>query len=552
MIDKFIKIFEGLGVGYGQFRKDNNRLALKVEGRSYVEKKPVTKELWQNHLDGIGPNLGIFPLTRKGTCKWGAIDIDDNNFDYEKLLEKIRKHKLPLIMFRSKSGRAHVYLFMKDFYSAHEIQLVMKKFAAKLGLADKLDRIYPMQTSLTEKDYGSYLNMPYYNQEETNTPAYKDDFEGATIEEFFEMYDKYVQTELTEYLVEEVQTKTKKLKEKKLEDFFLPCVKNCLAENGKIPSDIGRNDFLLHKYVWTKKAVEKGVKKIEAYSKMDAKNLLLYFNKEYLENPLGENEIEKSIFKSENREYKYLCKKQSIKKYCDASACVRNTCGINPKEAERLKSAKESLGQIVKYDSDPPIYYEKVAVKIEGTEDYKKIQVAMDGSTIMNKTEWLKTLRNKGFFPPISFDMMKTADFLELQDGRFKNLLVEPADEEASEDFEFKSMIYTFIEKMTVSHFKKDLLQNGCYVNPDDFQMEFKLEHLISYLKAHHIKIPANQLTFKLKHVLKARKVNGKVYDTALKKYKSCPTWKFLSDPERYTVQITGKQQELIEHDNDN
>jgi hypothetical protein len=113
-------------------------------------------------------------------------------------------------------------------------------------------------------------------------------------------------------------------------------------------------------------------------------------------------------------------------------------------------------------------------------------------------------------------------------------------------------MIYTFIEKMTVSHFKKDLLQNGCYVNPDDFQMEFKLEHLISYLKAHHIKIPANQLTFKLKHVLKARKVNGKVYDTALKKYKSCPTWKFLSDPERYTVQITGKQQELIEHDNDN
>ena len=65
MIDKFIKIFEGLGVGYGQFRKDNNRLALKVEGRSYIEKKPVTKELWQNHLDGIGPNLGIFPLTRK-------------------------------------------------------------------------------------------------------------------------------------------------------------------------------------------------------------------------------------------------------------------------------------------------------------------------------------------------------------------------------------------------------------------------------------------------------------------------------------------------------
>jgi hypothetical protein len=80
MIDKFIKIFEGLERAYGQFKKENNRISLKVEGRPWVTKKPVTKELWENHLQGVGPNLGIFPLKDDGTCKWGAIDIDDKKW----------------------------------------------------------------------------------------------------------------------------------------------------------------------------------------------------------------------------------------------------------------------------------------------------------------------------------------------------------------------------------------------------------------------------------------------------------------------------------------
>ena len=33
-------------------------------------------------------NLGMFPLKDDGTCKWGAIDIDENNYDYENLLKK--------------------------------------------------------------------------------------------------------------------------------------------------------------------------------------------------------------------------------------------------------------------------------------------------------------------------------------------------------------------------------------------------------------------------------------------------------------------------------
>ena len=552
MIDKFINIFEGLSSAYGQFRKDNNRLAVKVEGKSFIVKEPVTKELWQNHLNGTGPNLGIFPLTREGTCKWGAIDIDVNNFDYEDLLNRIRKKKLPLIMFRSKSGRAHVYMFMKDFTPAQEVQLVMNKFAAKLGLGDMLDRIYPMQTSLGKNDFGSWLNMPYYNQEETSTCAYKDNFDGATIEEFFEMYDKYVQTDLSQHLVEEVKQNIKKPKEKTLEDFLLPCTKNCLElNNNKIP-DENRNDYLLHMYTWSMRAVEKGVKKIPEYSKMDAETLLKYFNQEYMARPVEEKEIQNTIFKSKDKEYKYLCKKPTIKKYCDSSACTRHVCGITPLDAEKLVKATQALGKITKYLSEPPIFFESVDVKNENGSGYKRIRIEMQGEDIINKQKWLNKLANQGCFPHISLHEQKSSDFLVMQYERIENCLHEAADEEASEDFEFKSIIYAFVNKMTVSYNKEDLLKNACYVNKDTHELDFKLPSLMEYLKSNHIKIPANQLTLKLKKIMGAKKVNGTVYDEVLDKQKSYPTWRFKSDTDKYVVQITGSAAKQIEHDQEN
>ena len=552
MIDKFINIFEGLSSAYGQFRKDNNRLAVKVEGKSFIVKEPVTKELWQNHLNGTGPNLGIFPLTREGTCKWGAIDIDVNNFDYEDLLNRIRKKKLPLIMFRSKSGRAHVYMFMKDFTPAQEVQLVMKKFAAKLGLGDLLDRIYPMQISLSKNDFGSWLNMPYYNQEETSTCAYKDNFDGATIEEFFEMYDKYVQTDLSQHLVEEVKQNIKKPKEKTLEDFLLPCTKNCLElNNNKIP-DENRNDYLLHMYTWSMRAVEKGVKKIPEYSKMDAETLLKYFNQEYMARPVEEKEIQNTVLKSKDKEYKYLCKKPTITKYCDSSACTRHICGITPLDAEKLVKATQALGKITKYLSEPPIFFESVDVKNENGSGYKRIRIEMQGEDIINKQKWLNKLANQGCFPHISLHEQKSSDFLVMQYERIENCLHEAADEEASKDFEFKSIIYAFVNKMTVSYNKEDLLKNACYVNKDTHELDFKLPNLMEYLKSNHIKIPANQLTLKLKKIMGAKKVNGTVYDEVLDKQKSYPTWRFKSDTDKYVVQITGSAAKQIEHDQEN
>ena len=96
---------------------------------------------------------------------------------------------------------------------------------------------------------------------------------------------------------------------------------------------------------------------------------------------------------------------------------------------------------------------------------------------------------------------------------------------------------------------KSALFNQGCYVNKKTKELDFRLPNLMNYLKAKNVNIPVNKLTFKLKEVLSARKVNGTVYDEVLKKDKSCPTWRFESDTNEYVVQITDSKNEQVEYD---
>ena len=80
MMKAFKDIFEGLNSAYGQtilssIYSDNG----KQKTKSFTVKKPVTDELWKNHLEGREPGLGIVPINENNKCKWGCIDIDEYN-----------------------------------------------------------------------------------------------------------------------------------------------------------------------------------------------------------------------------------------------------------------------------------------------------------------------------------------------------------------------------------------------------------------------------------------------------------------------------------------
>ena len=89
--------------------------------------------MWQKHLDGKD-SLGVIPINDDNKCKWGCIDIDSYaGFDHKKLINKIKQFNLPLIVCRSKSGGAHVFLFTKDYVSASLMQDKLNEIRSVLG-----------------------------------------------------------------------------------------------------------------------------------------------------------------------------------------------------------------------------------------------------------------------------------------------------------------------------------------------------------------------------------------------------------------------------------
>ena len=70
----------------------------------------------------------------------------------------------------------------------------LKHIAAALGYGGC--EIFPKQIklSLERGDVGNFLNMPYYDAEDGLRYAIKDNGQSATLEEFFELYNQYVQT----------------------------------------------------------------------------------------------------------------------------------------------------------------------------------------------------------------------------------------------------------------------------------------------------------------------------------------------------------------------
>ena len=76
-IDKFIIIFSGLQRAHGAtYIEKKGTDGTKIKGQSFVKREEVTKKMWQDHLNGIEPSLGIIPINEENKCRWGCIDID--------------------------------------------------------------------------------------------------------------------------------------------------------------------------------------------------------------------------------------------------------------------------------------------------------------------------------------------------------------------------------------------------------------------------------------------------------------------------------------------
>ena len=135
-VRRFMNLFQGYELAHGRYKAQEQEEDGKVSGRAVTVSEPATEENFKSHLNGEEYILGIIMLKSDNSCNFGVIDIDIRgetklNETLESLEKKIRG--LPLVLCRSKSGGAHLYLFCYHSIPAVDMVAKLNEFAAQLG-----------------------------------------------------------------------------------------------------------------------------------------------------------------------------------------------------------------------------------------------------------------------------------------------------------------------------------------------------------------------------------------------------------------------------------
>ncbi|QIA23281.1 hypothetical protein [Mesorhizobium sp. AA22] len=127
---------------------------------------PPTIDLWRRHVSGELP-LGVRPVGDDGRCRWGVVDVDSYGVDHADLVARVEAERLPLVAFRSKSGGAHLFLFLSEWSSQAAVNTALRAMTVRLDLPADTE-VYPPASG-----EGNWLNMPYFGGDETDRYAVK-------------------------------------------------------------------------------------------------------------------------------------------------------------------------------------------------------------------------------------------------------------------------------------------------------------------------------------------------------------------------------------------
>ena len=424
MIEKFKSIFAGLDRAHGvTIVEDTNGNGTKIKGKSFVKRQPVTDSLWQKHLNGE-ENLGIIPINDDNQCRWGCIDIDSYaGFDHKKLIDKITNMKLPLIVCRSKSGGAHVFLFTSDYVSAKLMRDKLVEIRAVLGYGNS--EVFPKQTELkSQDDTGNFLNLPYFNGDQTTRYAFDKNGEAATLDGFFNLYEDTKVINVDTIKVERPQSEYSDAP---------PCIET-LSLN-KV-SEGGRNNVLFHFGTYAKQKWPS-----------EWKSKVIMFNATAMEKSMADSEVQIVINQHDKKDWGYKCKDTPMCNVCDKTLCRTRKYGIGQ---EILFPGLTDL-QVI--DLEDPYYY----LNVDGERLYLENVKYLRQQSLFQEA-CMKQLRNR---PPT----LKEKDWVAITNVLLNNAEVtEPAQGMRTED-QLQNHLEEFCLNRQVSTDKSDLKKGGVWTS---------------------------------------------------------------------------------------
>jgi hypothetical protein len=344
---RMMALFEGYGAAHGTHGKTernpekHDKLEIKKSARTVRE--PVTEELWQAHLSGERP-IGIIPIRGDATCLWGCIDVDRYDLDHASLVRQLAEARLPLLVCKTKSGGAHVFLFMAEPVSAREIQAKLTDLAAALGLGGS--EIFPKQTAmlLESGDLGNWLNMPYLGGDQTERYCVNDKGRGLTLSQFLQRAEAARQT------VDEMLDLSAARKKHDVFGDGPPCLQHLSSTS--FPEGTRNNGLFALGTFLKRKFPDQWEQKLEEY------------NQKLFDPPLPVAEVSQVQKSLRGKDYKYRCKDQPLAGHCNAGLCRTRKHGVG------AAGTMPAMGSLAVLDTDQPLWFMDVAgERVELTTD---------------------------------------------------------------------------------------------------------------------------------------------------------------------------------------
>ena len=469
---KLFQIFPGLHRAYGHFFI-TERKGPKLDGYGKTIREKYDENLWVQHLSGkIG--LGVIPINEDNKCKWGCLDVDDYSVNIEKISKQFVKKNL--IVCRSKSGGAHIVVFTKKFVSAKSMIDKLKGIAKAFGFV-KYD-LRPQQTQLlNEDDVGSWLNMPYFNGDETDRYALYDG-KALSLDHFLQWVEKFAVNSLDEIKLDFIK---KENKSNEILPGGPPCLQDLLSQGAL--GEGGRNNGLFNIGVYLRKRFpEDWQEKLEEY------------NDEYIDPPLKPREFTTVLNSLDKKSYNYKCKDSPINSVCNKTKCLTCEYGISD------DGTMPVLNSITKILTNPPQYFLTLNERKIGPLASKQISNFMDFKQVV--------FENLDMLLPKINDKLWTESVNDLM----SRVITVEAPKDSSNEGRLLDLLERFCTGSTSSTEVEDILRGKAIVNTS--HTEFRINDLMEFLDRHRFKeFKLNEITAYLKNLgaeHSGKKIKGK------------------------------------------
>lgn len=330
LVARFIALFPGSHLSYGSYNPKKDSTFTKKD-------PPLGPSDYISHLKGK-TGVGVVPICANNVCSFGVIDVDTpdehskaNKATYkvtpEEVAVLIAKHNLPLIPCRSKSGGTHCYAFFSKPVPCSYARSLLKDYAVRLGFPAA--EIFPKQDKLVDDMLGTYINLPYFDADDTKRYAIIGG-KQATFEYFIEA---------AESLKADLHQDLKRPTGDEAFDFAQapPCVRKIYDDHA---GDSMRNNSLYQAAIWLKRQYPD-----------DWKDRMDLYNNTAFGKPVEQGEFKKIRNSVARKDYQYKCKDEPCLSLCEKDLCKTLKFGVRYGSDYVNMPPIES---VIKIATDPP------------------------------------------------------------------------------------------------------------------------------------------------------------------------------------------------------